>query len=68
MQLNNEKTCLQSSEDKVAVLEKNAGRELNRSVKLFQISDMHDETGRYRDTTGGLISNNAGLSCYQAGI
>ena len=61
--LSNEKICREISEHKIAVCEKTAGlrsgnsSDLNSAclnvlvpVKIFQFSDMHYETERYRDT------------------
>ena len=66
--LNNEKICREFSEHKIAVCEKTAGlrsgnsSDLNSaclkvlvSVEIFQFSDMHYKTERYRDSTHGLI-------------
>ena len=65
--LNNEKICREFSEHKIAVCEKTAGlrsgnsSDLNSAclkvlvpVEIFQFSDMHYETERYRDSTHGL--------------
>ena len=65
--LNNEKICREFSEHKIAVCEKTAGlrsgnsSDLNSAclkvlvpVEIFQFSDMHYETERYRDSTDGL--------------
>ena len=65
--LNNEKICREFSEHKIAVCEKTAGlwngnsSDLNSvclkvlvPVEIFQFSDMHYETKRYRDSTDGL--------------
>ena len=65
--LNNEKICREFSEHKIEVCEKTAGlrsgnsSDLNSScwkvlvpVEIFQFSDMHYETERYRDSTDGL--------------
>ena len=64
MSLNNEKFCRKFSEHKIAVCEKTAGlrsgnsSDLNSAclkvlvpVEIFQFSDMHYETERYRDST-----------------
>ena len=66
--LNNETICREFSEHKIAVCEKTAGlrsgnsSDLNSAclkvlvpVEIFQFSDMHYETERYRDSTHGLI-------------
>ena len=66
--LNNDKICREFSEHKIAVCEKTAGlrsgnsSDLNSAclkvlvpVEIFQFSDMHYETERYRDSTDGLI-------------
>ena len=66
--LNNEKICREFSEHKIAVREKTAGlrsgnsSDLNSAcfkvlvpVEIFQFSDMHYETERYRDSTDGLL-------------
>ena len=68
--LNNEKICREFSEHKIAVCEKTAGlrsgnsSDLNSAclkvlvpVEIFQFSDMHYETERYRDSTDGLHAN-----------
>ena len=65
--LNNEKICREISEHKIAVCEKTAGlrngnfSDLNSAcskvlvpVEIFQFSDMHYETERYRDLTDVL--------------
>ena len=65
--LNNDKICREFSEHKIAVCEKTAGlrsgnsSDLNSAclkvlvpVEIFQFSDMHYETERYRDPTDGL--------------
>ena len=65
--LNNEKNCREFSEHKIAVCEKTAGlrsgnsSDLNSAclkvlvpVEIFQFSDMHNESERYRDSTDGL--------------
>ena len=65
--LNNEKICREFSEHKIAVCEKTAGlrsgnsSDLNSAclkvsvpIEIFQFSDMHYETERYRDSTDGL--------------
>ena len=67
--LNNEKICREFSEHKIAVCEKTAGLQsgnssdlnsaclkvlVNVPVEIFQFSDMHYETERYRDSTDGL--------------
>ena len=65
--LNNDKICREFSEHKIAVCEKTAGirsgnsSDLNSAclkvlvpVEIFQFSDMHYETERYRDSTDGL--------------
>ena len=65
--LNNDKICREFSEDKVAVCEKTAGlrsgnsSDLNSAclkllvlVEIFQFSDMHYVTERYRNSTDGL--------------
>ena len=60
--LNNEKICCEFSEHKIAVCEKTAGLRSGNStclkvlvpVEIFQFSDMHYETERYRDSTHGL--------------
>ena len=65
--LNNEKICREFSQDKIAVCEKTAGLRSGNSsdlnsdclkvlvpVEIFQFSDMHYETERYRDSTHGL--------------
>ena len=64
--LNNEKICREFSEHKIAVCEKTAGLRSGNSsdlnsvclkvlvpVEIFQFSDMHCETERYRDSTDG---------------
>ena len=66
--LNNEKICREFSEHKIAVCEKTAGLRSGNSsdwnsaclkvlvpVEIFQFSDMHYETERYRDSTDGLL-------------
>ena len=63
----NEKICREFSEHKIAVCEKTAGlrsgnsSDLNTAclkvlvpTEIFQFSDMHYETERYRDSTDGL--------------
>ena len=66
--LNNEKICREFSEHKIAVnCEKTAGLRSGNSsdlssaclkvlvpVEIFQFSDMHYETERYRESTDGL--------------
>ena len=65
--LNNEKIGREFSEHKIAVCEKTAGLRSGNSsdlssaclkvlilVEIFQFSDMHYETERYRDSTDGL--------------
>ena len=67
LSLNNEKICSEFIQDKIAVCEKTAGlrsgnsSDLNSAclkvlvpVEIFQFSDMHYETERYRDSTHGL--------------
>ena len=67
--LNNDKICPEFSEHKIAVCEKIAGlrsgnsSDLNSAclkvlvpVEIFQFSDMHYETERYRDSTDGLLA------------
>ena len=68
LSLNNDKICREFSEHKIAVCEKTAGLQSGKSewensaclkvlvpVEIFQFSDMHYETERYRDSTDGLI-------------
>ena len=63
----NEKICREFNEHKIAVCEKTAGlrsgnsSDLNSAclkvlvpVEIFQFSDMHYETERYRDSTDDL--------------
>ena len=65
--LNNEKICREFSEHKIPVCEKTAGLRSGNSldlnsaclkvlvpVEIFQFSDMHYKTERYRDSTDGL--------------
>ena len=72
--LNNEKICREFSEHKIAVCGKTAGlRSSNSSdlnsaclkvlvpVEIFQFSDMHYETERYRDSTDGLTKKENNL-------
>ena len=70
--LNNDKICREFSEHKIAVCEKTAdlrngnSSDLNSCsvleskvlvpAEIFQFSDMHYETARYRDSTDGLNS------------
>ena len=74
--LNNEKNCREFSEHKIAVCEKTVGLRSRNSaclkvlvpVEIFQFSDMHYETERYRDSTdrlspGIIILNLAGSYC-----
>ena len=66
--LNYEKICREFSEHKIVVCEKTPGlrsgnfSDLNSAglkvlvpVEIFQFSDMHYETERYRDSTDGLL-------------
>ena len=66
--LNNEKICREFNEHKIAVCDKTAGLRSGNSsdlssaclkvlvpVEIFQFSDMHYETERYRDSTDGLV-------------
>ena len=70
--LNNGKICREFSEHKIAICENTAGprsgnsSDLNSArlkvlvpVEIFQFSDMHYETERYRDSTDGLRNINA---------
>ena len=71
MSLNNEKICREFSEHKIAVCEKTAGLRSGNSsylksaylkvlvvpVEIFQFSDMHYETERYRGSKEGLITS-----------
>jgi hypothetical protein len=71
LSLNNEKSCREISEDKIAVCENTAGlrsgnfSDLNSAcskvlvpVKIFQFQDMGNESERYRDAANGLIVEN----------
>ena len=75
--LNNEKICREFSEHKIAVCEKTAGlrsgnsSDLNSAclkvlvpVEIFQFSDMHYETERYRHSTDGLLRQKTGREIY----
>ena len=67
----NEKICREFSEHKIAVCEKTAGPRSGNSsdwnsaylkvlvsVEIFQFSDMHYETERYRNSTDGPRAKN----------
>ena len=59
--LNNEKICREFSEHKIAGLRSGNSSDLDSAclkvlvpVEIFQFSDMHYETERYRDSTHGI--------------
>jgi hypothetical protein len=67
--LNNEKSCCEISEDKIAVCDKTTGLRRGRfldlntacskvlvPVKIFQFQDMLNESERYRDAANGLCT------------
>jgi hypothetical protein len=73
--LNNEKTCCEIIEDKIAFCEKTAGLRRGKfsdsnsaclkvlvPVKIFQFQDMFNESERYQDAANGLYIRGLGLS------
>jgi hypothetical protein len=73
--LNNEKTCCEIIEDKIAFCEKTAGLRRGKfsdsnsaclkvlvPVKIFQFQDMLNESERYQDAANGLYIRALGLS------
>ena len=66
LSLNNKKNCREISENKIAVCGKTEDSNLSCSEvlvaeRMFQFSDMRNESERYRDTIDGLLGPKADL-------